>query len=181
MDTASELLVDLKAGKALQPIDLADPARHPGVAGRRRHRGADGMTLTIAGRVVEAVTEQFVARRGVGYTKAYKVLHIKRPDLFPVLDARLRRLYADVERQYTSENRAQLRHDYNYWGRHPHGRRRQRDGAPGLPTSAGCRRRTAATDGDAVRHPAARHRQLEARRMSSRRASRTARPMCHSS
>jgi hypothetical protein len=64
----------------------------------------------------QAVAEQFVARRGVGYTKAYKVLHIKRPHLFPVLDARLRRLYSDVERQYTRDHRAQLRHDYNYWG-----------------------------------------------------------------
>lgn len=64
----------------------------------------------------QALAEQFVARPGIRYTKAYKVLHIKRPHLFPVLDARLRRLYAEVERQYTRENRAQLQHDHNYWG-----------------------------------------------------------------
>ena len=63
------------------------------------------------------VAKQFVARRGVRYTKAYKVLHIKRPHLFPVLDARLRRLYADVEREYRRQNKALLPDDgFNYWG-----------------------------------------------------------------
>ena len=64
----------------------------------------------------QAVASQFVARRGVGYTKAYKVLHIKRPHLFPVLDARLRRLYAAAERRYSRENRDRLLDDYSYWG-----------------------------------------------------------------
>jgi hypothetical protein len=65
---------------------------------------------------VQAVVREFVARRGVGYTKAYKVLHVKRPHLFPVLDARLRRLYAGVERQYSRDNQLLLQDDYNYWG-----------------------------------------------------------------
>ena len=66
--------------------------------------------------LAQRVARQFVARRGVRFTKAYKVLHIKRPELFPVLDARLRRLYADVERQYSRAYRTQLLDDYNYWG-----------------------------------------------------------------
>lgn len=64
----------------------------------------------------QEVARQFVARHGVRYTKAYKVLHIKRPHLFPVLDARLRRLYAHVERAYRRENSGFLPDGFNYWG-----------------------------------------------------------------
>lgn len=66
--------------------------------------------------LVQRVTRQFGARRGVRYTKAYKLLHMKRPHLFPVLDARLRRLYSNVERQYSREHRARLLDDYNFRG-----------------------------------------------------------------
>ncbi|MCU1605913.1 MAG: hypothetical protein JWP46_2378 [Modestobacter sp.] len=66
---------------------------------------------------VQAVVAPFVARKGVRYTKAYKVLHIKRPALFPILDSQLRRLYEEAEASYRRDNREKLPDDgFNYWG-----------------------------------------------------------------
>jgi hypothetical protein len=56
----------------------------------------------------QRVVGTFIANRGIGYTKAYKVLHIKRPHLYPLLDSRLRALYKQPEREYRETHKREL-------------------------------------------------------------------------
>lgn len=62
------------------------------------------------------VVEAFVARKGVRWTKAVKVLHIKRPHLFPILDSGLRELYEEAEAAYRVRNEQLLPPGVCYWG-----------------------------------------------------------------
>jgi len=64
---------------------------------------------------VMRVVAPFIARTGVSWTKAYKILHVKRPHLFPLLDRQLRRLYAKQEADFRLRNLHLLPPGFNYW------------------------------------------------------------------
>jgi hypothetical protein len=65
----------------------------------------------------QAVVAAFIGRPGIGYTKAYKVLHVKRPHLFPILDSKLRKLYEEQEKACRAKHRDLLPDDgRNFWG-----------------------------------------------------------------
>ena len=53
--------------------------------------------------------------KGVGWTTAYKVLHIKRPSLFPLLDARLRQTYRQAEAEWRTDHPSVRPGGRNFW------------------------------------------------------------------
>lgn len=63
------------------------------------------------------VMAPFLEVPGVKWTIAYKILHIKRPSLFPIVDERLRLLYGPVEEEYRRSNADRLPDsDRTFWG-----------------------------------------------------------------
>lgn len=60
-----------------------------------------------------ALYTHFTSRHGIADAKASKLLHLKRPNLIPILDSQLKQLYKDDAQQAAIDSRHQF--NYLYW------------------------------------------------------------------
>ncbi len=60
-----------------------------------------------------ALYTHFTSQHGIADAKASKLLHLKRPNLIPILDSQLKQLYRDDARRAASDSRHQA--NFLYW------------------------------------------------------------------